>query len=126
MQNATANSFDQVLSALTHIQNITNDSDKIHFMVGEAGWPGSGGDDYATAVASTANAQTYFNEAVCPMLAHGIDVFWFEAFDEPGKAGATTNLPNGLQVTLNENFWGAMTSTRDFKLNMTCPETLET
>ena len=43
----------------------------------------TGGSDYGSnAKAGTDNAQTFWDEGVCGMLAWGGNVFYFEAFDE--------------------------------------------
>jgi glucan 1,3-beta-glucosidase len=123
IENSTANFFDQTLAALSQIQDVAGGPDKIHFMVGEAGWPGDGGSDYGNAKAGTVNAQTYFNKAICPALQNGIDVFMFEAFDEPYKGIVQVPLPdNGTTVQISEMFWGVMDKDRKLKLNLTCPD----
>lgn len=50
------------------------------------------------------------------MLDWGVDLFWFEAFDEPGKANA---IGDDGQVA-SEQHWGAMTSNRTPKFDMKC------
>lgn len=91
-------------------------------MIGEAGWPGDGGSNYGNAKAGTINAQTYFNEAICPALQSGIDVFMFEAFDEPYKGIVEVPLLNGTMLQISEMFWGAIDKERKLKLNLTCPD----
>lgn len=48
------------------------------------------------------------------MLEWGIDLFWFEAFDEPNKADA---IGDDGQVA-SEKYWGSFTSDRTPKFNM--------
>jgi glucan 1,3-beta-glucosidase len=121
LQNPTAALFDGTLDALSRIQNITGNTDAIHYMIGETGWPTDGGGTYGDAVAGTTNAQTYFNTVVCPMLGAGFDVLYCEAFDEPLKGSVTKTLADGSIVTLSETAWGAMDVDRRYKLDMTCP-----
>lgn len=75
-----------------------------------------GGTNYGAATAGTANAQTFWDQAVCGMLAWGANVFSFEAFDEPWKPVSTGT--NGDAE--NEQFWGVMTSNRVAKFGLTC------
>ena len=63
------------------------------------------------AQAGTANQEMYWLTAVCVQLAGGIDVFWFEAFDEPGKLPERGN---------DERHWGAFTLDRSPKFSLTC------
>ena len=116
-QNATAALFEETISALSHIQTISGSADKIHFMVGESGWPTDGGGDYYSSVASTENAQLYFTHSVCTLLDAGFDVFYFEAFDEPTKPAVNKTGGSG---PLSEAVWGGMDVNRIPKLNLTC------
>jgi glucan 1,3-beta-glucosidase len=121
--NSTANLFDQTLRALNHIQTIAGGPNKIHFMIGETGWPTDGGSTYGNAIPNNINAQTYFNEAICLALRHGIDVFMFEAFDEAGKPIVTLPNPNGAGIVkIAETAWGVMDVNRNYRLNLTCPD----
>lgn len=116
ISNATATYFDDLSQALSRVQQISGSIDAIQFFNGETGWPGDGGSDYGAAQASTANAATYWSSAVCGMLDWGVDVFYFEAFDEPGKTAAV-----GQDGTAgNEQHWGAFTDTRTAKWDLTC------
>ena len=74
--------FDDVQQALGHIQEISGSLDGIEFWNGETGWPSTGGTDYGAAQASTQNAATFYSQGVCGMLDWGVNVFYFEAFDE--------------------------------------------
>ena len=45
--------------------------------------------------------KTYWQSAVCGLLDWGVDLFWFEAFDEPKKADAVgTNGETGKRAAL--------------------------
>jgi len=114
--NATATYFDDMAQAIGHIQQVAGSIDAVHVMTGETGWPTDGGTNYGAAIAGTANAATYWKSGVCGMLDWGVDVFFFEAFDEPSKT--TTAGTNG-QVE-NEQHWGAMTTGRTAKFDLTC------
>ena len=50
------------------------------------------------------------------MLDWGVDLFWFEAFDEPNKADAIGT--DGKSAS--EKNWGSFTSDRTPKFNMKC------
>lgn len=76
----------------------------------------SGGSNYGSAIASTANALTFWTEGVCGIKAWGVNVFYFEAFDEPWKPASVGD--DG--VAEDETHWGAMTSTRAIKFPLTC------
>lgn len=82
----------------------------------ETGWPGSGGSDAGAAKAGDGNEETYWKSAVCSLLDWGVDLFWFEAFNEPNKADAMGD--DGVHA--NEKHWGSFTSDRKPKFSMTC------
>lgn len=116
LSNATATYFDDMSQALGRVQSISGSVDGVHFMNGETGWPGDGGSDYGAATAGTSNAASYWKSAVCGILDWGVDLFWFEAFDEPGKADAIGQ--DGQQE--DEKHWGAFTSDRQPKWDLSC------
>ncbi|KIX04861.1 uncharacterized protein Z518_05732 [Rhinocladiella mackenziei CBS 650.93] len=116
ISNATKTYFDDMAQALGHVQEVTGSLDKIHFMNGETGWPGTGGTDAGAAKAGDDNMKTYWDSAVCGLLDWGVDLFWFEAFDEPNKADAIGD--NGQSAS--EKYWGSFTSDRNPKFNMRC------
>ena len=60
--------------------------------------------------------ETYWQNAVCGLLDWGVDLFWFEAFDEPNKASAIGD--NGQEA--DERHWGSFTADRSPKFNMRC------
>lgn len=82
----------------------------------ETGWPSDGGTNEGAAIASTANAAAYWKSAVCGLLDWGVDLFFFEAFDEPDKADATAL--DG--VSASEKHWGAFYSNRTTKYDLAC------
>nr|POE74806.1 glucan 1,3-beta-glucosidase [Quercus suber] len=74
--------FDDIQQALGRVQQMTGSLDQVEFWNGETGWPTDDGSDYGAAKAGTANAAKYYSEAVCGLLDWGVNVFYFEAFDE--------------------------------------------
>ena len=80
--DAESTYFEDVERALHHIQQVAGSLDSIEFWNGETGWATDGGTDYDAATADTANAAQYYSKAVCGMLDWGVNVFYFEAFDE--------------------------------------------
>ncbi|KAL1999387.1 hypothetical protein VTN02DRAFT_4585 [Thermoascus thermophilus] len=119
ISNATNTYFDDMAQAIAHIQNLAGDRAKdIRILNGETGWPTDGGTDYGAAKAGTANAQTFYQQGVCGMLAWGVDVFYFEAFDEPWKPKSVGD--NGEAA--DETKWGMFTADRTPKFQTTCPQ----
>jgi len=109
--------FDDMSGAMTHIQKVAGaNADKIHILNGETGWPTDGGSDYEAAKAGTANAETFWQTGVCGMLAWGVDLFYFEAFDESWKPNSVGD--NGQ--AMDEKHWGLRTASRQDKFNTTC------
>ncbi|GES59052.1 1,3-beta-glucanosyltransferase Bgt1 [Aspergillus terreus] len=119
IDNATNTYFDDMAQAKAHIEKVAGANAKnIRFGNGETGWPTDGGSDYGDAKASTALAQEYYKKAVCGMIEWGIDVFYFEAFDEPWKPKSTGD--NGQAS--DETHWGLFTADRKPKWdNLKCP-----
>jgi len=74
--------FDDIQQALGHIQQVAGSLDAIEFWNGETGWPTDGGTNYGAATAGTDLASTFYAQGVCGMLDWGVNVFFFEAFDE--------------------------------------------
>ncbi|KAI4734998.1 putative glucan 1,3-beta-glucosidase [Aureobasidium sp. EXF-12298] len=116
ISNATYTFFDDTQQALGHIQSVSGSLDAIEFWVGETGWPTDGGSNYGAAIAGTKNAQTYFEDAVCGMLSWGVNVFVFEAFDEPWKPHAIGDSGSSG----DETHWGVMNVDRSTKFPLTC------
>jgi glucan 1,3-beta-glucosidase len=75
-----------------------------------------GGSDYGAATAGTDNAKTFYHQGVCGMLDWGVDVFYFEAFDEPWKPASVGD--NGHSE--DETHWGAYTADRTAKFDLSC------
>ncbi|CAD0014132.1 unnamed protein product [Aureobasidium pullulans] len=92
--NATRTFFDDIQQALAHIQTVSGSLNAIEF------W----------------NAQTYYDDAICGILAYGVNTFVFEAFDEPQKPAAIGD--SGAEG--DERHWGVMTSDRTPKFPLTC------
>jgi len=117
ISNATATYFDDMMQAINHIQKIAGPgADSIYMATGETGWPTDGGSDYGPAKASTADARTFHEQGVCAILAWGVDVFYFEAFDEPWKPVSIGD--NGK--TADETHWGMYTADRKPKYEVSC------
>lgn len=111
IEDAPYTFFDDIKQAFERIQETAGSVDSIQLAVGETGWPTDGGHTYGDAVASTENAKKYFHTAICPMLSWGVDVFVFEAFDEPWKPASIGM--NGEAA--DETHWGVMTVDRKLK-----------
>ncbi|KAH0344872.1 putative glucan 1,3-beta-glucosidase, partial [Aureobasidium melanogenum] len=116
ISNATYTFFDDIQQALGHIQGVSGSLNAIEFWVGETGWPSDGGSNYGAAIAGTKNAQTYFDDAVCGMISWGVNVFVFEAFDEPWKPQSIGD----SGAAEDETHWGAMNVDRSAKYPLTC------
>ena len=114
IDNATHQYFDDIMQAFRHIDDLAPTPPEL--WTGETGWPTDGGTNYGPAVASTANANTYYHSAVCGMLSWGYSVFYFEAFDEPWKP---LSIGDDGSVA-DETHWGAMTAGRGEKYGLTC------
>ncbi|RMD43246.1 hypothetical protein DV735_g1884, partial [Chaetothyriales sp. CBS 134920] len=110
ISNATKTYFDDMAQALNRVQELTGSLDAVHFINGD------GGSDAGAAKAGTDNEAAYWKSAVCGLLDWGVDLFWFEAFDEPNKPDAIGT--NG-QVA-SEQHWGSFTSDRQPKFDMRC------
>lgn len=113
--DATATYLDDLQQAIGHIQSIVG-IDTIEIWNGETGWPGDGGSNYGSAIAGTVNEKTFFKTGVCAALAWGVNVFYFEAFDESWKPKSTGD--TGAQG--DETHWGAFTESRVPKFSLTC------
>jgi len=114
--NATASFFDDVMQAIGHIQAVSGSvSGGPELWVGETGWP-SAGSEYQAAVPGVSNAQTFWSQGVCGMLDWGVNVFYFEAFDEPWKPDSVGQ--DGSVA--DETHWGAWDATRTAKFKYTC------
>ncbi|KAI9670559.1 MAG: glycoside hydrolase 3 protein [Alyxoria varia] len=115
IHNATNQFFDDIMQATQVIQDKAKGR-KIDLACGESGWPSDGGTNYEAAKAGTANAKTYYRSAVCGLRAWGVNVFYFEAFDEPWKPDSVGD----SGASSDETHWGAMTAGRKAKFNLKC------
>jgi len=114
--NATADFFDDIMQAFGHIQAVAGSaSSGPELWVGETGWP-TAGSTYQAAVPGVASAQTFWSQAVCGMLDWGVNVFSFEAFDEPWKP-----LSTGADGSVaDETHWGVWNADRTSKYSTSC------
>ncbi|KAL8770080.1 MAG: hypothetical protein Q9209_004118 [Squamulea sp. 1 TL-2023] len=116
IDNATATYLDDLQQAIGHIQDLAG-LGTVEIMNGETGWPSDGGTPYLSAQPSTVNEEIFFKTGVCTMLALGVDVFYFEGFDESWKplSKSDTGVPN------DETHWGAFYDNRTPKFSLDCP-----
>ncbi|CEO58784.1 Putative 1,3-beta-glucanosyltransferase Bgt1 [Penicillium brasilianum] len=111
--------FDDMSGAMSHIQKVAgSNADKIRVINGETGWPTDGGSDYEAALAGTKNAEKFWKTGVCGMLAWGVDLFYFEAYDESWKPASVGD--NGK--AMDEKHWGLFTADRKIKFDTSCPK----
>ncbi|KAK5168260.1 glycoside hydrolase 3 protein [Saxophila tyrrhenica] len=103
--------LDDIQRALGRIQQVSGSLNRTELWNGETGWPTDWGTNYGAAMAGTKNAATLYSEGVCGLLDWGVNVFYFEAFDEPWKPVSIGD--NG--VAADETRWGAMTADRSPK-----------
>jgi len=113
---ATAGFFEDIMQALGAVQDAAGSTTSgPEIWVGETGWP-TGGSKYGAAVPGVQAAQTFWSNAVCGMLDWGVNVFYFEAFDEPWKPVSTGD--DG--TVADETHWGAWNADRSSKFSYTC------
>ncbi|KLJ08579.1 glycosyl hydrolase family 17 [Blastomyces silverae] len=106
-----------MFQAMTRIQRLAGENAKnVYIAVGETGWPTDGGSNYGNAIAGTQNAKTFHDKGVCALLKWGVDVFYFEAFDELWKPDSVGD--NGKAAS--EKHWGMYTSDRKPKYQVQC------
>jgi glucan 1,3-beta-glucosidase len=79
------------------------------------GWP-TGGSKYQNAVPGLANAKFFWQNAICGILDWGVNVFSFEAFDEPWKP---MSIGQDGSVA-DETHWGVWNADRSEKWSVTC------
>jgi glucan 1,3-beta-glucosidase len=114
--NATGSFFDDIMQAFGYIQEMSGSAAKTpELWVGETGWP-TAGDKYQSAVPGVAGAKTFWSSAVCGALDWGINIFYFEAFDEPWKPVSVGQ--DGSAA--DETHWGAWTADRSPKFALKC------
>jgi len=104
------------MQAFNHIQTVSGSTQTPELWNGETGWPTDGGSSYGAATAGTANAVSYWKSAVCGMLDWGVNLFYFEAFDEPNKPDSIGQ--DGSAA--NERHWGAFTADLKPKWDLSC------
>ncbi|KAH6665098.1 putative glucan 1,3-beta-glucosidase [Halenospora varia] len=116
LTNSTASFFDDIMQAFGHIQAVAGSTTTgPELWVGETGWP-TGGSNYQNAVPGVANAQAYWQQAICGILDWGVNVFSFEAFDEPWKP---VSVGQDGSVA-DETHWGIWNADRSTKFPVTC------
>jgi len=79
------------------------------------GWP-TAGSKYQNAVPGVTNAQAFWSQGICGILDWGVNVFSFEAFDEPWKPVSTGQ--DGSVA--DETHWGVWNADRTPKYSVTC------
>ncbi|KAF7899511.1 hypothetical protein EAF00_003847 [Botryotinia globosa] len=116
LKNATHSFFDDIMQAFGHIQDVAGSAtDGPELWVGETGWP-TAGSKYQNAVPGTSSAQTFWSEGICGIMDWGVNVFSFEAFDEPWKPVST-----GADGSVaDETHWGVWNSDRSSKYSLSC------
>lgn len=105
-----------MMQAFQRIQTTSGSTKTPELWNGETGWPTDGGSDYNDAIAGTSNAETYWKEGVCGMLSWGVNLFYFEAFDEPNKPDSVGQ--DGSAA--DEKHWGAYTVDHKPKWELAC------
>lgn len=110
-KNASYSFFDDIMQALQTIQTVKG-STNIDFWVGETGWPTNGA-NFQNAYPSVSNARDFWMKAVCAIRKWGVNVFYFEAFDEPHK-------PDTSGVEGVEKYWGVFDSDHNLKFPLDC------
>ena len=76
----------------------------------------TGGTNYGAAIAGTQNAASFYQKTICTALTWGVNLFCFEAFDEPWKPASIGD--NGASA--DETHWGVMTGDRQVKFPLQC------
>jgi len=116
LANSSGSFFDDIMQAFTHIQSVAGSAEKApELWVGETGWP-TAGDNYEQAVPGTDSAKTFWQKGVCGILDWGVNVFFFEAFDETWKP---VSVGQDGSVA-DETHWGAWNADRTAKWDISC------
>ncbi|KAF4633563.1 hypothetical protein G7Y89_g4546 [Cudoniella acicularis] len=118
LANSTASFFDDIMQAFGHIQDVAGSTS-----TGPELWVGetetrmaNRRSNYQSATPGVSNAQTYWQTAICGILDWGVNVFSFEAFDEPWKpvsVGADGSVAD-------ETHWGVWNADRSTKFPVSC------
>ena len=74
------------------------------------------GDNYGAAEPGLENAERFFKTGICAMQYWGLDVYAFEAFDEPWKPVSIGD--NGEEK--DERHWGVYGADRQIKYDNVC------
>lgn len=109
--NMTNSFFDSVTQALQHIETVKG-TDNFNFWVGETGWP-TDGENYGSATPNVQTAEQYWKEAVCGIRGLGVNVFFFELYDESYK-------PAEQGKSSVERHWGILNSDGSPKYDLSC------
>jgi len=116
LANSTGSFFDDIMQAFAHIQQTAGGADKApELWVGETGWP-TEGDNYQQATPGLSSAKTFWQKGVCGILDWGVNVFFFEAFDEAWKP---VSVGQDGSVA-DERHWGAWDADRKPKWDVSC------
>ncbi|KAI6250709.1 Glucan 1,3-beta-glucosidase [Erysiphe necator] len=109
--DASSTLFDDIFQAFGHIQNVAGGADKApELWVGEAGWP-SAGQRYQNAQPGITEASTFWSQSICGIRMWGVNIFSFEAFDEPWKPKSVGTDGNAA----DETHWGVFNADRSPK-----------
>ena len=116
LANSSGSFFDDIMQAFGHIQSVAGSlASGPELWVGETGWP-SAGSSYQSATPGLTEAATYWSTAVCGILDWGVNVFSFEAFDEPWKP---VSVGQDGSVA-DETHWGVWNADRTSKYSTSC------
>ncbi|KAI1004830.1 hypothetical protein K3495_g3391 [Podosphaera aphanis] len=110
LENSSATFFHDISEAFGHIQTVAGGANVPELWVGETGWP-TAGQNYGAAVPGLQQASEYWSQAICGMRKWGVNVFSFEAFDEPWKPKSTGQ--DGSVA--DETHWGIFNADRSEK-----------
>ncbi|RKF53275.1 Glucan 1,3-beta-glucosidase [Golovinomyces cichoracearum] len=113
IENAPATLFDDVSKAFGRIQNIAGIEKAPELWVGEAGWP-TAGIRYQDAQPGVPEASKFWSESICAIRNWGVNIFAFEAFDEPWKPMSVGE--NGIAA--DETHWGIFNADRSEKFTV--------
>lgn len=115
INNASHSFFDDIMQAQGKAQDAKGSIDGVEIWVGETGWP-TAGTTYQAAVPSIEHAARFYKEGICGILAWGVNVFVFEAFDEPSKPISIGQ--DGSKA--DETHWGVWDAQRKKKYSIDC------
>lgn len=115
--NQSHSLLDDVMQAVQTIQTIKG-TDDFYIAIGETGAP-TGGTSLTSGQAplTVDNAESFFQEGICTLLAYGFDVNMFELQDEPTKPLATADDGSSSDV---ERHWGVYDTSYTLKYSLSC------